>query len=91
MEAVEPDRNGVFWVLPPGRALHRVSIVDHFYPLKGKAVSGLHVAENLRVIPAFDNLSKHNKMPDEALLAKSPPTAGEKTVKNDSASTKAGA
>lgn len=35
--------------------------VDHIYPLKGKLVSGLHVHTNLRIIPAFDKLSKGNR------------------------------
>jgi hypothetical protein len=35
--------------------------VDHILPLQGKIVSGLHIAENLRVIPEFDNLSKGSK------------------------------
>ena len=35
--------------------------VDHEIPLRGDRVSGLHVAENLRVIPADDNIRKGNK------------------------------
>lgn len=35
--------------------------VDHIIPLQGKYVSGLHVANNLRIIPAADNLKKYNK------------------------------
>jgi hypothetical protein len=40
--------------------------VDHFYPLQGKNVSGLHVAGNLRVIPALQNLRKGNRFEVEA-------------------------
>lgn len=35
--------------------------VDHIIPLQGELVSGLHVWNNLRCIPATDNLKKGNK------------------------------
>lgn len=38
--------------------------VDHYYPLKGKTVSGLHVHHNLRIIPSTENLKKSNKVPE---------------------------
>jgi hypothetical protein len=40
--------------------------VDHFYPLQGKNVSGLHVAGNLRIITAAHNLRKGNRFEVEA-------------------------
>ena len=35
--------------------------VDHIIPLNGFNVSGLHVIENIQVIPAAENLLKNNK------------------------------
>lgn len=39
--------------------------VDHIIPLQGKRVSGLHIAANLRPLPALQNISKKNKFIEE--------------------------
>lgn len=35
--------------------------VDHVVPLQSRLVCGLHVERNLQVIPALDNIRKHNR------------------------------
>jgi hypothetical protein len=35
--------------------------VDHGYPLRGALVSGLHVHQNLKAVPALDNMKKGNR------------------------------
>lgn len=37
--------------------------VDHYYPLQGDLCCGLHVHQNLRIITATENFSKHKKHP----------------------------
>lgn len=39
--------------------------VDHYYPLKHKNFCGLHVENNLRAIPAKENMRKNNTSPED--------------------------
>jgi len=43
--------------------------VDHIYPILGKTVCGLHVADNLKIIRRSENSIKNNKHPDELKAA----------------------
>ena len=39
--------------------------VDHIIPLQGENVCGLHIPQNLQVVPALLNQRKHNKLVTE--------------------------
>lgn len=39
--------------------------VDHFYPLQGKSVCGLHWEANLQILTKTENVRKLNRMPEE--------------------------
>ena len=46
------------------RGLGADVVVDHWLPLRGREVCGMHVAANLVLVHAADNLAKWRKVPD---------------------------
>jgi hypothetical protein len=42
--------------------------VDHEIPLRGKEVCGLHVQNNLRIMPLIPNISKNNKFDPDTFI-----------------------
>ena len=39
--------------------------VDHYYPLRGKLVCGLHCHENMQILTRSENARKKNRMPED--------------------------
>lgn len=63
--ANEEQINIIYWIAALcSKQTGRKYNVDHVIPLRGKNVCGLHVSENLRVIPARENLMKGNRVID---------------------------
>ncbi len=63
------DRNAIRAIYAEAKRLTELTgvthHVDHYYPIAGRHVSGLHVHHNLRCLPAEENKRKHNHFETE--------------------------
>ena len=70
------DLNAIAAIYAEARRLTAVTgiehHVDHIIPLNGRNVCGLHIAANLRVVPAVINRSKYNKLISVEVTTNSP-------------------
>ena len=60
----EKDKSLITAIYKEAKALRKGGLkvhVDHIIPLCGEKISGLHIPENLEIVPALDNLLKNNQ------------------------------
>jgi len=65
----DADHDRIFAIYAEAQKMTRESgvehQVDHIVPLQGRNVCGLHIPENLRVVPAVVNFKKNNQFIEE--------------------------